>query len=130
MVAKNRKKFNLNKKNILKWFYIFLLTMIFIILLISCFNIFQKRIDNEKELEAVNQELDNLIKQRDLLNFTLGETYSEEYLERVAREDLNMQKPGEIVYIIKKESSEMVNEEEKEYNFFEKIINWIQGLPE
>ena len=130
MVAKNRKKFNLNKKNILKWFYIFLLTMIFIILLISCFNIFQKRIDNEKELEAVNQELNNLIKQRDLLNFTLGETYSEEYLERVAREDLNMQKPGEIVYIIKKESSEMVNEEEKEYNFFEKIINWIQGLPE
>ncbi|MDD3386737.1 MAG: septum formation initiator family protein [Candidatus Pacebacteria bacterium] len=130
MVAKNRKKFNLNKKNILKWFYIFLSTTIFIILLISCFNIFQKRIDNEKELEAVNQELDNLIKQRDLLNFTLGETYSEEYLERVAREDLNMQKPGEIVYIIKKESSEMVNEEEKEYNFFEKIINWIQGLPE
>ena len=130
MVAKNRKKFNLNKKNILKWFSIFLSTTIFITLLISCFNIFQKRIDNEKELEAVNQELDNLIKQRDLLNFTLGETYSEEYLERVAREDLNMQKPGEIVYIIKKESSEMVNEEEKEYNFFEKIINWIQGLPE
>ena len=84
----------------------------------------------EKELESINKELENLTRQRDLLNFTLGETYSEEYLERVAREDLSMQKPGETVYIIKKEGFNDDENTVKEYSLFEKIFNWIRGLPE
>ncbi|MCK9626910.1 MAG: septum formation initiator family protein, partial [Bacteroidales bacterium] len=59
-----------------------------------------------------------------------GETYSDEFLERIAREDLGMQKPGETIYIIKKEADEIELEEEKSYNFFERIINWLKSLPE
>lgn len=130
MVAKKRRKFNFNKKKILRFFYTLIIASLLVLLIISCFNIFQKRMTTEKELESINEELENLTKQRDLLNFTLGETYSEEYLEKVAREDLSMQKPGETVYIIKKEGSGDNESIVKEYSFFEKIFNWIRGLPE
>lgn len=128
MVAKKRKKFNFKK--IKKVFYFLMISFIVIILIISCFNIFQKRTNAEKELKTLNNEIDQLSREKDLLNFTLEETYSEEFLERIAREELGMQKPGETVYIIKKETSEDEKEENKNYNFFEKVINWLRSLPE
>lgn len=128
MVAKKRKKFNFKKiKNI---FSFLVISFFAIILIISCFNIFQKRLDAEKELEILNKEMDQLTKERDLLNFTLGETYSDEFLERIAREELGMQKPGETIYIIKKETIENESIEKENDSFWERIINWLKSLPE
>lgn len=130
MVAKKRKKFNFNKKKILNIFYIIVISLLFIILIISCFNIYQKRVSSGKDLIKINKEIDELTKEKDILSFTLGETYSDEYLERIAREDLGMQKPGETVYIIKKDFSEEEIEKVREINLFEKIRNWFSNLPE
>jgi cell division protein FtsB len=128
MVAKKRKKFNFKK---VKDIFLFLLiSSLAVLLLISCFNIFQKRMTTEKELNILNEELDKLNKENDLLNYTLGETYSDEFLERIAREDLGMQKPGETIYIIKKEIDEIELEKKEDVNLFERIINWLKSLPE
>jgi cell division protein FtsB len=126
MVAKKRKKFNFKK---IKDILIFLLiSFLIVLLIISCFNIFQKRMATEKELNILNEELNELKKENDILNYTLGETYSDEFLERIAREDLGMQKPGETIYIIKKEADEIELEEEKSYNFFERVTNWLKEI--
>ena len=128
MVAKKRKKFNFKK---IKEIFIFLLISFLVVLLIvACFNIFQKRMATEKELNILNEELNQLSKENDLLNYTLGETYSDEFLERIAREELGMQKPGETIYIIKKEIDGVELVEKENYSFFERIINWLKGLPE
>ena len=89
MVTKRRKKFNLKKiKNI----FLFLLISCFVILLlVACFNIYQKRMDAQRELGILNKELNELTRENDLLNYTLGETYGDEFLERIAREELGMQ---------------------------------------
>ena len=39
-----------------------------------------------------------------------------------------MQKPGETIYIIKKEADEIELEEEKSYNFFERVTNWLKEI--
>lgn len=128
MVAKKRKKFNFKK--VKKIFYFLAISFFVIVLLISCFNIYKKRVTAEKELNILNQEIDELNREKDLLNFTLGETHSDEFLERIAREELGMQKPGETIYIIKKESSEKEQIKEENYSFFERIMNWLKSLPE
>jgi cell division protein FtsB len=128
MVTKRRKKFNLKKiKNI---FLILLISFFIVLLLTACFNIWQKRMDAQRELSILNKELNDLTVENDLLNYTLGETYSDEFLERIAREELGMQKPGEIVYIIKKEIDEVELLEKEKQSFFERIINWLKSLPE
>jgi len=128
MVTKKRKKHNLKKiKNI---FLILLISFFIVLLLTACFNIWQKRMDAQRELSILNKELNDLTVENDLLNYTLGETYSDEFLERIAREELGMQKPGEIVYIIKKEIDEVELLEKEKQSFFERIINWLKSLPE
>jgi len=86
--------------------------------------------DAQRELSILNNELNELTVENDLLNYTLGETYSDEFLERIAREELGMQKPGETVYIIKKEIDEVELLEKEKESFFERIINWLKSLPE
>jgi hypothetical protein len=90
---------------------------------------FQKRTELDKNLEVLDSNVESLTKERDSLNFRLGETDSEAYLERVAREDLGMQKPGEQVVIIKKDGS--IQKDNNSSNSVLKVISgvidWIKG---
>jgi len=136
MVAKKRKKgkwkINFNRKKITNYFFLSFFVVLISFLALSCFNIYQKQRSSEKDMNSLIEEIERLEKERDLLNFTLGETFSEEYLERVAREDLGMQKPGEKIYVIKKDINlEEEKEELLEESLFDKIKKWFSNiLPE
>lgn len=136
MVAKKRKKgkwrINFNKKKITNYFFLSFSIVLISFLALSCFNIYQKQKSSEKDMNSLIEEIERLEKERDLLNFTLGETFSDEYLERVAREDLGMQKPGEKIYVIKKDINlEEEKEELLKESFFDKIKKWFSNiLPE
>jgi len=130
MLPKKGKKvkwgININKKKVSIFFWsVFCIWFVFF-LLYSNAKIFQKRTDLGNELEKLDTSVETLTKEKDLLKFRLGETYSSEYLERVAREDLGMQKPGEKVVVIKKSSS--VEESGKEDNVLQNILNWFNSL--
>lgn len=136
MVAKKRKKgkwkINFNRKKVTNYFFLSFSIVLISFLALSCFNIYQKQRSSEKDMNSLIEEIERLEKERDLLNFTLGETFSEEYLERVAREDLGMQKPGEKIYVIKKDINlEEEKEELLEESLFDKIKKWFSNiLPE
>ena len=136
MVAKKRKKgkwkINFNRKKITNYFFLSFSIVLISFLALSCFNIYQKQRSSEKDMNSLIEEIKRLEKERDLLNFTLGETFSDEYLERVAREDLGMQKPGEKIYVIKKDINlEEEKEELLKESFFDKIKKWFSNiLPE
>jgi len=136
MVAKKRKKgkwkINFNRKKVTNYFFLSFSIILISFLALSCFNIYQKQRSSEKDMNSLIEEIERLEKERDLLNFTLGETFSEEYLERVAREDLGMQKPGEKIYVIKKDINlEEEKEELLEESLFDKIKKWFSNiLPE
>lgn len=125
MLARKRKKIKEGRFSFKK-FLLFLLVIIVVgFLLYSSFNLFFKIRDLNKELKSLEEESEELLKQRESLKFSLGEAYSESYLEKVAREDLNFKKPGETIFIIKKEGE--VLEEDKEGKT-ETLVEKIQAF--
>jgi cell division protein FtsL len=133
MLTKKRKKvkwgININKKGVSIFFWSLFCVWFVGFLLYSNIKMFQKRIELNKELQKIDNNLESLTKEKDLLKFRVGETSSKEYLEKVAREDLGMQKPGERVVIIKK--SDSVNENTSENGgILQKISNWFNSIRE
>jgi cell division protein FtsL len=133
MLPRKRKKvkggISINKKTISIFFWSLFCVWFVGFLLYSNVKMFQKRTELNKELQKIDSDVESLTKEKDLLKFRVGETSSKEYLEKVAREDLGMQKPGEKVVIIKK--SDLVNEIGKEnISILQKISNWFNSIKE
>jgi cell division protein FtsB len=133
MLAKKHKKvkwgihFNKKKASIVFWTFFGLWFVVF--LFYSNIKIFQKRTELDKNLKTLDVTSESLAKEKDSLSFSLGETSSSEYLERVAREDLGMQKAGEQVVVIKKDSS--VEKSAISNNVLQVIsgwVDWVKGL--
>ena len=130
MLAKRRKKIKKRGFNFKKFFGIILFACLFLFLIYSAINLFVKRAELQKELDGLRAEEEELLKQRESLKFSLGETYSEAYLEKVAREDLNFKKPGEKVFVIKKEE-EVIEENdalEEEKTFIDHIQSFLRSF--
>lgn len=133
MLAKKYKKvkwgihFNKRKISIVFW-SIFGFWFVFF-LLYSNIKMLQKRTELDKNLKTLDSTVESLTKEKDSLNFSLGETSSSEYIEQVAREDLGMQKPGEQVVIIKKESSVIKSDDSnKALQIISEFVDWIKNL--
>lgn len=134
MVAKKHKKVkwgvHINKKKVSIVFWAIFGIWFIVFLLYSNIKIFQKRTELDKNLETLDSTVESLTKEKDSLNFSLGETNSKEYLEKVAREDLGMKKAGEQVVVIKKDRSEKGSEagDNGVLQFFSGLVDWIKGL--
>jgi cell division protein FtsB len=130
MLPKKGKKgkwgIHVNKKKVSIFFWALFCLWFVVFLLYSNIKIFERRSSLNKELINLDNTVETLSKESDLLKFKLGETYSEEYLEKVAREDLGMQKPGETVVVIKKDNAgEGVGKEE---GILQNILNWFNSV--
>ena len=108
MLAKKQKKgkripIKINKNKIAIAFWIFFCIVFAGYLLFCNIRILEKRNDIQKSADKLDQSIDTLTKEKETLSFTLGQTYSEDYIEKVAREDFGMQKSGEEVVVIKEQ---------------------------
>ena len=134
MLAKKGKKvkwgIHFNKKKIAIVFWTIFGFWFIFFLLYSNIKMFQKRTELDKNLETLDSTVESLTKEKDSLSFSLGETNSSDYLERVARDDLGMQKPGEQVVIIKKDSGTVENNNSNNgvLQIIEGLVDWIKDL--
>ena len=128
MVAKRSKK---RKKRSLKniLFYIFfgcssLLVVGFLI--VTNWNIHKKRTELAKKIEVLEVE----VKKAEGRNKDLKESAiyveTEDYLEEVARDQLDMRKPGEEVVAIQKEDNNKKEEEEEKKSWWEKLKSLLE----
>lgn len=132
MLAKKQKKvkwgIHINKKKASIVFWAIFGIWFIVFLLYSNIKMFQKRTELDKNLKTLDSTVESLTKEQDSLNFSLGETNSSEYLERVAREDLGMQKKGEQVVVIKKESSaERDSNNNGALQMVSEVIDWVKS---
>jgi len=116
---KNKKRGSL--KNVLACGFLFVFVLVVIIFIFAAnWKINQKR----KELTARAEELRVQVAALEQRNKELKENISyvgsEDYLEQVAREQLDMKKPGEEVVVIQKEEEQEQHPEEK-MSWWEKI---------
>lgn len=88
----------------------------------------------KSKLQANYNNLDkaygDLSKEKETLQMQLGETFTDQYLEKVAREELGLYKEGEKVIVIKKEESEDNDQasSSENKNILEQVKQWITGL--
>ena len=127
MIAKKRKKEKSVFQKIAEKVKVLLWIVLIGFLVYTNVNIFLEIEKGGKDLKKLKATTESLNKEKEKLNFELGNTNSEAYLEKVAREELGLQKPGEQVIVIKKEGEEVKSEEEKSnFQFFKNVWEQIK----
>lgn len=82
-------------------------------------------------MEQTKKAADEYAEKEKHLNDLLSQVSSPQALEKVAREDLNLQKPGEKVLVVKREEdgqnqNSTSSQEEKAGFSFQNIIDWVK----
>jgi len=127
MIAKKRKKEKSAFQKIAEKVKVLLWIVLIGFLVYTNVNIFLEIEKGGKDLKKLEATTESLNKEKEKLDFELGNTNSEAYLEKVAREELGLQKPGEQVIVIKKEGEEVKSEEEKSnFQFFKNVWEQIK----
>lgn len=114
--------------------FIKILTSVFIILLVvlavANVRLYQKKKDLAKQLTIYSEEIKKIEEGNNKLKKEIANTENIEYIEKVAREENNMQKPGEKVvsFLLPKEKEVIKPEENKSWtagvlNFWKGILN-------
>ncbi len=106
-------------------FLIFLTLGILIIFLSLNFRIIKERKRITEEFDSLKAEIQKLESKRSDLLSKISETENDDYLEKVGREDLNLQKEGEKVVaypIIEKKEEEKKENEVEKGNFWQEIL--------
>ena len=83
------------------------------------------------EMEQTKKAAIESIEKKNHLNSLLSQVSSPQALEKVAREDLNLQKPGEKILVIKREGEDQTqtstpSQKEKPGFSFQNAINWVK----
>jgi cell division protein FtsB len=133
MLAKKQKKrkrmpIKIDKKKVAVGFWIFFCVVFAGYLLYCNIRIFEKRSDIRKSADKLDQSIGTLTKEKETLSFTLGQTYSEDYIEKVAREDFGMQKSGEEVVVIKKQGGGSGTTVNGQNNIWQEAVDWFDSI--
>lgn len=90
-------------------------------LVVSNWNINQKRNDLNIKIESLRKEIQDLEDKKSQLESGISQSQSPEYLEEVARESLDLKKPGEDVVVVKQPATATEETASQEKNLWQKI---------
>ena len=114
--------FKRHQKNILCFFLVF---MILVLVFLNIRIISRRRLVN-KEIDILKQRMQDLQDKREEFSEQLKQAGTQEYLERIGREDLNLKKQGESVVAFPMQ--ELKQEETKEKDSFWNRLLKSMGL--
>jgi cell division protein FtsB len=131
MLAKKGKKRKVKKskpKQALPRVFGTIFVLFAVYLLYTNIMIFIERSKIDSNYKNLNAAAANLSKEKETLKMQLGETYSDQYLERVAREELGLQKEGEKIVVIKKSEGndeKSTDTQAKSAGPLDELFKWI-----
>lgn len=120
-------KKNTNRGFIFIALILVIVSVIIVFLIVSNIKLGQKRAQINLQIAAIQRQMEELrIKNEDLKD-TASKVGSPEYLEKIAREQLNLQKENEkvIAFVMPKENE--VVQEERKGNWLINAWEWIKG---
>lgn len=88
---------NIDTKKLFLFLAVFMALLSMIFLLVNNISIYGKRRAVDKQAENLQKQIEELISERDALQGKIIQGQQPEYLEKVAREQLNFKKPDEEV---------------------------------
>ena len=94
-----------------------------VFLAISNFKINQKKTELDSELQSLENKAKELEQKKNLLESQISQSQNQEYLEEVAREQLNLQKEGEkvVAFPISENQEETKETKPEKQTFWQKI---------
>lgn len=111
---KKKKKINPVKSVIFSVFLVLLALLIIGFFVFTNWKINKRRVELGDRISVLKLEVEILEQRNQELKEKKSETESEDYIEKVAREQLDLKKPGEEVVVVQKEEEEEKENEEKE----------------
>ena len=123
---KQRKKMGIFEKI---FFFVFLPAIIVVFLsflIYSNVKFYQKRMELVSRINSLKKEIQTIEEKNAALKESISQVEDPEYIEKIAREELNQQKPGESVvgFILPPEEEK---KEEKTFWDFKKIWEWLKS---
>ena len=127
MVAKNKRKKKSSLRSILGYFAFTAVGLsIIAFLVVTNWKIYQKREGLAERVEELKAKVDLLEKRSKELKDNESFLGSKDHLEEVARDQLDMKKPGEEVVVIQKEEGQEQEEQEEKKSWWERVKNLWQ----
>ena len=88
----------------------------------------KKRAELATQVASLENKIQDMQNKNDELKKGIAKSADEQYIEKVAREELDLQKPGEKVYsFIMPEKSEE-NADQSKKNFLQNWLGWLSNL--
>ena len=103
------------------------LLLVCLILAISDIKVYQKKRELNAKIEALQKKIQELKTKNIALSSDIGQANDEVYVEKVAREDLGLQKEGEMVVSFVETETTVQKPVEKK-GFFEEWFAWLGAL--
>jgi len=128
MVAYWRSAYQKKHNDKKQWLLLSLMLLVSLFFFGQNLRVYLRKIEYRQDLIDVQSEISSLESQERQLEFQTDATNEEIFLERLARERLNLRKPGEqvIVFEIEKENQDdLINQEES--NFWLRAISNVKG---
>ena len=122
MITLRKLKRNNSKPFFFRIFVLTILVSLSVLLIIGNFKIKQKREFLYQKAEVFKKEIDRLLQEKKTLQTRISQTQNPDFLEKIAREDLNLKKIGEKVVafpILKEREKE---QKEREKNLWQKFL--------
>ena len=94
-------------------------------LVVSNWNINQKSNGLNAEIESLRKQIQDAEEKKAQLEASINQSQSQEYLEGVARESLDLKKPGEDVVVVKQSATTTEETASQEKSFWQKIKDWF-----
>lgn len=120
------------KKNPLNKFILIsggvLIVIIIISLVIVNIKIYQKREKLNSQVEILKNRIEDLKNSNSNIKEGISESDNNKYIERIAREELDLQKPGEKVISFIKEDNQIEKSDEKKKSILEVWLGWLGNL--
>ena len=102
--------------------------MIFsVLLVIANIKIYKKKQQLTTQIQSLENKIQETKNRNEELKEGIVKSNDSQYIEKVAREELDLQKPGEKVFSFVKAKEEGKDEKNASKNIFQNLSAWIRG---
>lgn len=105
-----------------------LILIVAVLLVIADIKVYQKKKQLNAQIENLENKIAELKKENENLEKSISNIDDKNNIEKIAREELNLQKPGESVISFVTAETEQTNESTSQKNFFQNWLAWIGGI--
>ncbi len=97
-------------------------------LVVASINMYQKKRELSYQVKSLENKMLQMQQKNQELKQGIAKSDDEQYIEKVAREELDLQKPGEKVFSFIRAEKEASAEVEQSVNFWQAWVAWVAGI--